>query len=721
MSEVKENPNSGVNIPELVLPPPIPVRPPKYTYAEYEAEYAPIKEEYEGLNADAEKLMQEILDFKAEMKEIRDNKSIPKKDRDEKIKTIKEDIENLIERRNRIIEKAKEVINAWRSEQRRRWEHGWADLVGIHYFYLTQMKIKNAEGNMIRPYWRDGDELVLREFMDCIENEQDFYVFKRREFGLSSIFGGLIPIWMSIMFSGSTSLMTSADKPRVDELLKQKFISQLDALEDWVAPERKRYDTKNSEVILAEKDEDGKRTGNEATVRCRQTSQDKKDVGNMEGARAKYAFLDELFLHPYPEEVRGATQSCLMSGMERVGIMVAGGSAGLGSRLGMKQARRIWDSAQMGNVKALLLEGTLCITAATIRDKNGKKIGTENFCINGWSDVDRARAYIEWTRKVLDLNPDKRELNSFIKRYPLDIEEVFQSDEIGIIPKEIADMIPTQERELRDNPRNVRRMDVKDGKLIPNQDNGVFHMIEEPVVGEEYLMGTDPTPMNEASSESTDAEEANGSMFCSVIKRRSTNTYVGIYMRRSKHSELVHKEVSELQKLYNDCKNMVERNRGESFMDKYKSINGGDWKMLADQPVWIGAKGYKKGSLKGWYKGQNEDRALDATFDYFRMNMHNIEFDIILEQLRVFGIENCDVIDAIVSCEVYEKGIELTDGQKALKAMKAKYKHIPYIEYGRNGERHVRYRKVLQDGQEAIGAAAAGMTPIKGNDIMKGL
>jgi len=177
MSEVKENPNSGVNIPELVLPPPIPVRPPKYTYAEYEAEYAPIKEEYEGLNADAEKLMQEILDFKAEMKEIRDNKSIPKKDRDEKIKTIKEDIENLIERRNRIIEKAKEVINAWRSEQRRRWEHGWADLVGIHYFYLTQMKIKNAEGNMIRPYWRDGDELVLREFMDCIENEQDFYVF----------------------------------------------------------------------------------------------------------------------------------------------------------------------------------------------------------------------------------------------------------------------------------------------------------------------------------------------------------------------------------------------------------------------------------------------------------------------------------------------------------------------------------------------------------------
>jgi len=101
--------------------------------------------------------------------------------------------------------------------------------------------------------------------------------------------------------------------------------------------------------------------------------------------------------------------------------------------------------------------------------------------------------------------------------------------------------------------------------------------------------------------------------------------------------------------------------------------------------------------------------------------MHNIEFEIILEQLRVFGIENCDVIDAIVSCEVYEKGIELTDGQKALKAMKAKYKHIPYIEFGSNGERRVRYRKVLQDGQEGIGAEAAGMKSIDGNSLMKGL
>jgi len=559
-----------VNIPELVLPPPIPVRPPKYTYAEYEAEYEPIKKRHEALESRAEKLMNEIVAFRDEMKEVKADLSVKKKDRDEQIASIQTDINDLNEQRNSLIVKSKEILKAWRAEQRRRWEHGWAGLLGIHYFYLSQMKIKNAEGKMIRPDWRDGDELVLNDFMDCVKNEQDFYVFKRREFGLSSIFGGLIPIWMAIMFPGSTCLMTSADKPRVDELLEQKFIAQLAALESWVAPIRETFDKKKSEVLLAEKDLDENKTGNKAVVRCRQTSQAISDVGNMEGARAKYAFLDELFLHPYPEEVRSATQSCLMSGMERVGIMVAGGSAGLGSRLGMKKARMIWESAKTGNVKCLLIKGNLCISAATIRDTTGEKIGTENFCVNGWSDTDRADAYILWTRALLDMSPDKREYNSFIKRYPLNIDEVFQSDTIGIIPKEIADMIPAQERELRDNPRNIRRFDIQGDKLAQSP-NGVYRMFEAPVVGEVYIMGTDPTPMGETASESTEEEDANGSMFCSAIKRLSTNTYVGIYLRRSKHVELVYKEISALQVMYNECQNMVERNRGESFMDRYKA------------------------------------------------------------------------------------------------------------------------------------------------------
>jgi hypothetical protein len=641
-------------IPKLILPPPIPVRPPKFQYSQYENEY---KQWNRG-------------------------------------------------------------ESAWSDEQKRRWKHGHAGLSGIHYFYLTQMKIKDAEGNLIRPIWRDVDETILDKFLECYANETDLYVFKRREIGLSSIFGGLIPLWISIMYPGSTSLMTSADLTRVSDLIANKFYAQWGSLDDWCRSKKVTYE-KSKGIKLAELDEDGQETGNVADIVCRQTSQDKKDVTNLEGARAKYAFLDELFLHPYPEEVRSSVESCLMSGMGRTGIMVAGGSAGSISRVGIKEINKIIEGARSGMTAVLFLSGAMGITSATIRNEHGKKIGVEDFCINGWSDVARAEAYINWQREVYDAGSDKGKLKSFMKRYPLTLDEVLTPDDVGVIPKDVADRIPEQELELKNNPRNLRRIAISNNGMgslsFVNDPKGFWLISEPPVKGMTYEMGTDCIPMLMKKDEMTmDPEGTERSMHCSVIKCIETNSYVAILLLRTSDEKLIYEQTMNGQLLYGGCLNMFERNRGDVLYLEYK--NAGTLAMLAFQPVWIGAKGYKKNTTRGIYKdGQNTEKIYNAGFSYFREYMQNVDFPIILEQLRSFGLENADVIDAIFMCEVLSRGRAVSDGKRAIAVMKMKPKKVAYTTTDEFGRRVTRYKEVMSEkDREDYEAMMGGMQPITG-------
>lgn len=701
-------------VPKLVLPPPIEVRPPKFTYSQYLEEELPLKtlwdKEFDAAKECATRLDEiktEIAALKRESGATKRNSDLDSSEKKGKVESIADEIEELRteadeqESARRIHEaKGHSIRRPWRKEQKRRWKDGFAGLTGIHYFYLTQVKIKDAEGNLIRPTWRNVDEIILNEFLECLKNQKDLYIFKRREIGLSSIFGGLIPLWISIMFPGSRTLMTSADLRRAEDLLAEKFIAQHGSLEDWVQALRKNYD-KMKGAILAELDDDGVETGMYADITCRQTSQDRKDVTNLEGARAKYAFLDELFLHPYPQDVRRAVESCLMAGMARVGIMVAGGSAGSVSRLGMKEARAIWKASESGNrLKCMLLKGSLGISEATIWDENGNVIGKENFCINGWDDEARAEAYINWQRATLDLNSDKGDLLSFIKRYPLTIDEVFQSDERGVIPDDVAKLIAPQELELVNHPRNIRRVSIitlPNGIVsFENDPKGAWLISQGPVKGMNYEMGTDAIPMLMKKEEITmDPDGTERSMHCSVIKCVETNEYVAIYLMRTSDEKRIYNDVWGGQQLYNNCQNMIERNRGDVLYLQYKNDN--NLSALAYQPQWIGSKGFKKNTIRGIVKdGHNTEKIYNVGFKYFREHMSDVDFPIILEQLRVFGMENTDVIDAIFMCEVMTEGRIVTDGRRAINAMKAQYNEVPYMEI-KNGKRVVVMRKVMTE------------------------
>ena len=54
------------------------------------------------------------------------------------------------------------------AEEKRRWREGYGDgyahICGMHYFYLTQGKLKDgSDGDIITPKYRDGDEWIITE------------------------------------------------------------------------------------------------------------------------------------------------------------------------------------------------------------------------------------------------------------------------------------------------------------------------------------------------------------------------------------------------------------------------------------------------------------------------------------------------------------------------------------------------------------------------------
>ncbi len=124
----------------------------------------------------------------------------------------------------------------WWGKEKEYWIEGRFDLAGPHYYALTQGWVKDARGYKKRPIWRDIDDLIYAGYLDAKKTNHDLFVTKRREVGLSFIFGGIIPMWIAMTNPGSTSLITSADKKRLEALFKDKTRVVYDEFDEYARP-----------------------------------------------------------------------------------------------------------------------------------------------------------------------------------------------------------------------------------------------------------------------------------------------------------------------------------------------------------------------------------------------------------------------------------------------------------------------------------------------------
>lgn len=584
----------------------------------------------------------------------------------------------------------------WWQDQYRFWVEGrFLDdteyyLTGLHYFYLTQMTIKTQRGQSITPWWRDVDEMIIKEWYRCKHSLQDLFLFKRRGIGLSVLFGGALPMWQAVTRPGSMYLMTSNDKTKGQRMFQEKVQPAYAGLDPWIKGEEKR-NAQTGELRFKIKGYDGETSEDVSGIICKQTSDTKSDASNFESERAVGAFVDELFLHPFAAEVRQSIQDCLMEDQLKMGPAVFGGSAGIVSQSGIEEAKKIWDDQDNSDIHVLFIKGTWGVDKAPEYDENGKTTGKVlNFCPNGHSDHVAAEKWILERRKFLDKASDKRRLIGYMKSHPLHPDDIFEFNDLGVIPEDLLPRINEQRKRVKEKNRPTNYYDVflqgVTSKASLNK-KGAWKILEHPIDGVEYISGADPIETVNAAEANTDSSER--SKFAVAIRSRSTNEIVAYYMKRSLDTESVKAEIKAGQVYYNNVKMMIERNRGSVIIQAYKTDK--DYDLLANQPFIFGARNYDKKEIKGYHKnGSNVDMIYNAFFQDLRENIENIWFDEILEDLPKFTLKNCDLLDAYVSIAVYEQDLRR---QSRNQSQRKKTKQYRYVDFDEKGRRVTKWRE----------------------------
>lgn len=540
----------------------------------------------------------------------------------------------------------------WFGREQDYWMEGRFGLTGLHYFALTQGTFESGTGAKIRPVWRDADDDIYGGYHDAKSRYCDYLVLKRREIGLSAIFGGVVPIHTALCYPGSTSVLTSADKTRLEQLYKKKLRVFFDNLDPDYRPNV--VSSRQWGYLHMGKDVgDGVVQGLNSIVAVRDTV---VEPTAFEAYRAMHIFIDEFFLHPKADRVHRSAQASVKAGFRKLAPIVMGGSAGEGTIEGQKKGLYLWNNAEDLDIVTMFIPAWKGVMEAPEYGEDGKPTGKLlNFCPNGHSDEKSATEWIMRTRERLDRLEDKMHLESFIKQYPLTVNEVFSIVGVGSLPQDIMNVVKTQERIILSSSPQIERVDVSRDpasdkiQILPSTEGKIL-MLQRPIPGHLYAAGIDPIPYN--------TDEMVGSDQAIAIKDLDTNRYVCLYKDRDKSPDVIVETQIMLQELYGDAKAMIEVNRGGVTKDRY--VTKGKTHLLAKKPVLIG-KGLAKGpSSFGYYKNDwTAQRGIDYLFEYLRSYWNEVWFIEVIDELKLFLTSNTDYVDAIISCEIFQKHIEI--------------------------------------------------------------
>ncbi len=535
-------------------------------------------------------------------------------------------------------------------KQRELWKTGFQGLTGAHYFYLTMVRIKDrTTGQEIIPRWRDVDEIIFGAYDEALKSMSDLIFIKRREVGLTSIFGSCIPLLNCFIHPGTTQLITSADQKRIADLFKEKVTVAYDNLDERIRPARAAFRMTGT-MVFAEKDErTGRMSGLKSSIICAETSKNPK---SLEGYGAKSVFLDEFFLHPKPAEVLASTQASVSRGFVKACPIVMGGSCGETSDEGLKKGRELWEDAEHLKIITCFIPGWMGISEAPEMDEEGKETGKIlNFCVNGWSDEKAATAWIMQNRKKLSKAKDKSRYTTFIKNYPLTVEEVFAFGAGGILPEEILQKIEEQKIYIQANPPPVMtyRLEDRNGRIAAVPDpRGIHHILEMPQPGSLYRSGTDPIGFN------TDNIE-NGSEYAVITKKPLAQTHTHYMAVRSLNAEYVVGEAIKSQKFFNNAQTMLEMQAGAVAKKVYKDMNC--LYLLAKRPNALGIKFINPDAYGFWKSGGNSpvtQALIEMWVRYLTLHSDKIFFRRLLDETSRFPHGNTDLTDAAMAAELFD-------------------------------------------------------------------
>ena len=204
--------------------------------------------------------------------------------------------------------------------------------------------------------------------------------------------------------------------------------------------------------------------------------------------------------------------------------------------------------------------------------------------------------------------------------------------------------------------------------------------LHDPEPGHTYIAGIDPIPF-------VSKNMGDGSKQAIVIKDVDLNRYVAHYAERDSDPDIIVENMIMLQEYYNNAVAMIEINRGGVVLEKYKQA--GKLHLLAKKPVFLGTGFHKSDGSYGYYKNdQTSERGNTYLIEYLNKYSEEVWFLEFIEEAKNYLVENTDLIDGVVACEILHKNIVEKYKQTANKFV-ATEKEIPMLEFV-NG----RYRRV---------------------------
>lgn len=389
------------------------------------------------------------------------------------------------------------AVQRYYEQQQQIWKEGYFRdgekvLSGKHYFYLQEIKLKTGRGDIIRPFWKDSDDLVFTTIDECIDAFLDLFILKRREIGLSSIIAGL-SFWFARIFAGSTINITSADKKRFVRLFEDKIIVAYKNMSPYImncVP--KNINRSKNDVYLKvgmkKKMDDGEVYEVETEFNLIETSQTDESVANFSASRTPLMIVDEIFLHPRINKLLRSAQATMMDGAEKFGFFLGGGTCeDTLSQEELQQFHTLWTEADTKGIKTLFLPAWM---------------GLKQFSINGWS---QEKEGTDWVLDQLEKKLKSSDTNDAIawrKNYPLTTDDIWKLAEgDGAFEKDVMDILEHTLNSLIESGKNEEiqvKLINKSGEIVivpdskqRGNDDGGFWMIEPPEDGQQYYQTID--------------------------------------------------------------------------------------------------------------------------------------------------------------------------------------------------------------------------------------
>lgn len=521
--------------------------------------------------------------------------------------------------------RSKRELWAWRDKEISRWVNGYDGLSGPHYFILSQGTYKRIDGKLIKPFYRDVDELMIDHFLKCRSNGKFCGIAKRREVGFSSLFAGLL-VYYAYVEPGSTSLITTCDPERLFAFKTDKLMPFLQNMHPAFRVDMTYDRTTQNDVYTQIKfnvDYYGEIKEVFSEFFFKNTSKD----ASFSAKRATIGFYDEIALHPKPKKLITSSRECYVFEGKIRGTMVVGGTIEYDvPEESLSVLRDLVYNSSAYDMEWLLVEGWMGL----FMDENGI------------SDKEKGIAYIEQEAEKKLASSDSYAAKSFKKNYPLSWDDALEGVGSTILKEDLNARIHNRLVELRKEGYKDKKAwyKIQDGTIVFSpSESGELTVIEDYIPNTStIIIGVDTVKIQPQSFAQSH------SYFCMAIKDFTRNVYIGWYKTRMFRSSVILQLIKDIAMCCSKLMIMVERNMGDAFINLLTSE--GLKELLCLEPAWATSRGMRK---YGYHK--NDHNIMDLVITYVSDNIDIIKSPELLRTVANFNVKN-DLLNAMTAAEI---------------------------------------------------------------------